>query len=80
MKRERVEDLGRIRVLIEKLMENSLDDLHQQCNSKHTVDPFIDKYLENSEGLEELHDKIRALNDQIQEIYSIALGDDEDYI
>ena len=75
MKRERLEDLGRIFVM----MEAFLDD--DQCpyeiwNSKHTLEKFLEVY-KDEEKLCDLHDWFRWKGEKLREIYYLARGDEE---
>jgi len=78
MKRERLEDLGRIYVMIENIF------CHETCNaspfddatSKHSIEEFIKKYSDPEE-LEDLHDWIRNLKEKLEEVYYLAKGDEE---
>lgn len=75
MKRDRLEDLGRIFVMIEQIFEDH-NCPYEIYNSKHTLDDFIEKY-KNEENLVELHDWFRWKGDKLREIYYLARGDDE---
>lgn len=76
MKAERLEDLGRIRELLSMLI-NDYSFLFEKCASKHTIDRFIEEY-KDEEKLEELHNKISRLEDRLNEIHYIAIGENYD--
>lgn len=75
MKPERLEDLGRIRELLEKLLSD-YDDLEADCTSRHARGSFVDKYVDEY-TLCELHSQLRALFERLDEIKCIARGDCE---
>ncbi len=67
----RIEDLGRIREILGAALERT--DIFKECVSKHTVQPFLDRYS-NLGMLQELHDEIRFLGEDLDKIHSIAIG------
>lgn len=73
MKPERLEDLGRIRELMERLLSD-YDDLQRCCESKHTLDLFVDVYGE-LDRRHDLHDQLQFLFERLNEIRYIARGD-----
>lgn len=75
MKRERVEDLGVIKEKLGKLLENF--DFFEDCQSKHTIDTFCEKY-NDIRNLENLHNEIRWMIENLWEIYGVAVGNEHD--
>lgn len=75
MKPERLEDLGRIRELMERLISD-YDELQADCSSKHTREVFVEVYGEDARRYD-LHDKLRCLFETLDEIRYIARGSDE---
>jgi len=75
MKAERIEDLGKIAILLSKLIEQAEDDWGHRANSKHTIDEFLTHY-NDSRNLEDLHDQLRWHKEKLEEIYNIAAGFD----
>jgi hypothetical protein len=75
MKRERVEDLGAIRVMMKGVLDDY--DMFNRATSKHSMDGFIE-YYGNLNHLEDLHDQIRWLNDTLHNILYLAEGDNDD--
>jgi hypothetical protein len=47
-----------------------------ECESKHSIDRFVEKYLE-VEKLADLHDWLRWHRMALEEIYYLAKGDEE---
>ncbi len=76
MKRERLEDLGRIYQLMYLILDADFSPL-EECTSKHTYDSFLEKYKNNDEKLEDLHDWLRFHREKLEEIYYLAMGDIE---
>lgn len=76
-KRQRVEDFGYLRAKIEEFQRDYPEFIHE-CKSKHTLDPFIEKYRNNEEGLEEIHNFFRGLEEWVFDLWGIARGLDED--
>jgi uncharacterized protein YfkK (UPF0435 family) len=79
-KRERIEDLGRIYQIVKDILVNGNSyNLHcrpfEETETKHSYETFIEKY-QKSENLEDLFDWIRGLNWILEEVQSIARGDD----
>lgn len=72
MRPERLEDLGRIRELMERLLSD-YDELQDYCNNKHLIDGFATRY--GSHGMDELHTNLRFLFERLDEIRYIAKGD-----
>ena len=75
MKRERIEDLGVIREKLDRLLEDCLP--LEKAQSKHSIDHFCEFYGD-SRNMEELHDQLRWLKDELWNIYAIAEGDYDD--
>jgi len=75
MKRERLEDLGRIYVMLEAILDDE-DCPYERYNSKHTLEGFLIKY-KDEENLCDLHDWFRWKGDKLREIYYLAKGDEE---
>jgi len=74
MKRERIEDLG---IIYEKIRAwQEWEDIISRCESKHSVDWFV-TYFDDAESREDLHNKLRALNEMLDEICTIAHGEIE---
>ncbi len=74
MKRERIEDLGVIYQMLLKFLDEN--DYIGECNSKHTIDGFLKKYLD-TDALEDLHNHLRSLNYFLYELLSVARGEEE---
>jgi len=79
-KRERLEDLGKLSIMLKNIINNNL---FLYADSKHGYDTwkqFNHDKLEYGEprGLESIFDDIRWLNDELQECLSIAYGDEDD--
>lgn len=72
MKRERLEDLGRISEKLDKLLEDH--NIFNECESKHSLDVFLKKY-QNEEALSDLFFSLRSIGSELQEISAIANGD-----
>ena len=72
-RKERLEDLGIIFEKISRALEGG--GIFDECVSKHTRDSFIEKYS-NASNLEELHDQIRWLKEELWNIYYLALGNE----
>lgn len=75
MRRERVEDLGVIRQLMQEILDET--EFFSRACSKHSVDSFCERYG-NLKNLEELHDEIRYLKDRLWKVFSVAEGDYDD--
>jgi hypothetical protein len=75
MKKERIEDLGAIRVLLIDILDYT--DVFELANSKHSIDSFVEHY-KDEDRLCDLHGEIRFLKDKLWHIYSIAKGDNYD--
>lgn len=73
MTRERLEDLGRIADRLYHILRE--DSVLDECNSKHSVDTFIQKYS-SPEKLEELHEWLRWHKEKLDDLESIAFGND----
>lgn len=71
MKRERLEDLGRIYERLDQVMTNDFWDMFQ---SKHGVDIFVDYEKENADVT--FHN-IKNIKYQLDEIMILARGMDE---
>jgi hypothetical protein len=72
-RKERLEDLGIIFEKLSKILDQSL--IFDECVSKHTRDNFIEKYSK-PKSLEELHDQMRWLKDELWDIYYLAAGNE----
>lgn len=75
MKRERLEDLGRI---YEKLrtIDEIFEELHLE-DSKHNLDSFTERWCRGEDSFPELHSKLRWLMREIGKIHELAQGDEE---
>ena len=74
MKRERIEDLG---IIYEKIRAwQEWEDIISRCESKHSVEWFV-TYFDDAENREELHNKLRSLNELLNDICTIAHGEIE---
>jgi hypothetical protein len=73
MKRERLEDLGRIFEKLCAIIEEDQSPMYR-CESKHSVDQFVEIY-KDEEKLEDLHNWLRFHKEKLEEIYYIARGD-----
>lgn len=74
MKAERIEDLGRIREMLDRILSDC-GDLQSMCMGKHTKPRFVETY--SGERLEDLHDELRWMFDKLQNVLNLAVGDDE---
>jgi|GEM_PF-6922415 len=79
-KRERLEDLGRLSVLLKDVLDHSI---FENTDSKHGFEPwkkFVHDKIEYGEihGLEGIFTDIRCLRDRLEECLNIAYGDDEE--
>jgi hypothetical protein len=72
-RKERLEDLGIIFEKLSKILDQS--NIFDECVSKHTRDDFNEKYSK-PKNLEELHDQIRWLKDELWDIYYLAAGNE----
>ena len=69
-KRERIEDLGRVSLLIEEIFNTAdIDPMN--------LDTFIDTYQNDPDRLEELYNLLSRLRLKLERIYDIAHGDTE---
>jgi len=75
MKRERLEDLGRIFVMMEAILDDD-DCPYELYNSKHTLERFLEVY-KDEEKLCDLHDWFRWKGEKLRDIYYLARGDEE---
>ncbi len=75
MKRERLEDLGRIYMIIESILDDD-DCPYEHYNTKHTLEQFLEKY-KDEDKLCELHDWFRWKGEKLREIFYLARGDEE---
>lgn len=78
-KRERLEDLGKLSMMLEDIMEM---DFFMHTNSKHAEEEWIKENYEKIEyeeprGLSHIFHQVRWLRNQIEECYYLAKGDDE---
>jgi len=73
MKPDRLEDLGRIRELMERLLSD-YDQLEACCWSKHNQELFVEIYAEEDRRYG-LHNQLRFLFERLNEIMYIAKGD-----
>lgn len=75
MKRERLEDLGRIYMIMESILDDD-ECPYEKYTSKHTLDEFLETY-QYAEKLADLHDWFRWKGDKLREVYYLAKGDEE---
>lgn len=75
MKRERLEDLGRIYMMMSTFFDDDQCP-YEKYNSKHSIDQFIEIY-KDEEKLADLHDWFRWKGDLLREVYYLARGDEE---
>lgn len=73
-KRQRIEDLGKISVLLKHCMDNKT--MFDHATSKHSLESFLERF-KNEEKLADLHDEIRWLKSSLEEIQYLAEGDDD---
>lgn len=73
--RQRIEDLGVIKEKLRRLLDES--PALEKAESKHSIDRFCEFYGD-ARNMEDLHDQLRWLKDELWEIYGIAAGDDYD--
>lgn len=76
MKRERIEDLGVIKNMLESLLD-AHEDLFHECKTKHQRDSFIERYS-NPKHTEYLFISIKNIEEQLIDILTIANGYDEE--
>lgn len=84
-KKERLEDLGRLHVMLANILE---DEIFDNTDSKHCYETWVhqnhdkleDDHFGNKEpiGLDHIFRKIRYLNDKLHECLYIATGHDDD--
>ncbi len=78
-KPERLEDLGRIREKLDKVINNLEDDWGQYISSKHDYEAFEEHLLDNNnEKIYDLHIFLRFHKELLEEILCIAIGDISD--
>ncbi len=80
MKRERLEDIGRIQEKIRQVLD---DPIFTHTNSKHCYETWVKENHDKIEygeirGLDGIFCSIRQLREMIEEIYYISCGDDDD--
>lgn len=76
-KRERIEDLGIIRIKLSDLIDDIDIQFNNLISSKHDFEMFLKRFY-SEEGLDDIHRFLRiALKDRLDEILGIAIGDDE---
>ena len=80
MKRERVEDLGRIYERSRRLELEIEESWGQHVQSKHTEESFREHYSKE-DNLAWLHSQLRHLKTELEEISNLSFGDlpDESY-
>ncbi len=73
MKAERLEDLGRIREKLDQLLNIEF------CGwgDRYKRDRFVNHYLNNDDGLEELGWALSKVRDGLLDCLTIAQGDEE---
>ncbi len=74
MKRERVEDLGRILEKLLRLHEEIEGTWGRHVQSKHTQEEFLENYTKPDDLLD-LHEELRHLKYQLDEIQNLAWGE-----
>lgn len=77
-KRERLEDLGKLSMMLKDIVEN---EIFENTDSKHCFEQWKKQNYDKEEygeirGLDHIFCSIRNIGDQIQECYCIALGED----
>lgn len=73
-KRERLEDLGQIRYMIEQLLES---EIFEHADSKHSLEAFAKKYNGDEDSFYDIHCAVRALKDDLWKISDVSAGVDE---
>ena len=78
-KRERIEDLGKLSMMLKLISEN---DIFENCQSKHSYETWLQQNVkkdeDDSEGLYDIHCKLRFLHSHIEECWALAQGYDDD--
>jgi hypothetical protein len=74
MKRDRLEDLGR---LYEKLNNILNNELFEHCESKHGLTPWLNQFAPLEDSYEVIHNRLRFVKDKLYECTQIAAGEDE---
>jgi hypothetical protein len=77
--RERIEDLGKLAIMLKLITEN---DIFDNCDSKHAYETWlktnIKKDNDDIAGLYDIHCKLRFLQLHIEECYWLAEGIDDE--
>ena len=78
IKPDRLEDLGRIRELLNFVLQELEDRYGQHLESKHGYEGFVNKINMKSDhesGLDDLHCYLRWHKEKLEDILCIAIGD-----
>lgn len=78
-KRERLEDLGKLAVMLKDLTEM---DIFEDCQSKHAYETWLNRHIQRDQddqaGLYDLHCKLRHLQSKIEDCWCLAEGEGVD--
>lgn len=81
MKRERLEDLGRLAVMLKDIKENPI---FEYTESKHAYESWVKEHHDKIEydneikGLEYIFSHVRMLREMIEECYYLADGEPDE--
>lgn len=80
MKRERLEDLGRLREMLKVITD---DEIFEHTDSKHGYESWVKQNHDKIEydeprGLNHIFCCMRSLHARLQECLYVAIGDDDD--
>jgi len=80
-KRERVEDLGVLKVMLQEILDN---EIFAHTNSKHGYEQWFEQNIDKDGevvqqpvGLYDLFSRVRGLRYSLEAAFEIAVGDDE---
>jgi hypothetical protein len=78
-KRERLEDLGKLAVMLKGMVDNNIFD---NCQSKHAYETWlkqnVQKDNDDTAGLYDVHCKLRFLQSQLEDCWCLAEGEIDD--
>lgn len=77
---KRLEDLGAVKYALGKLIDQT--EIFSHCESKHSHEIFVERFSGEigKDRLYDLHDELRFFKNKLDDIYTMALGMNWDYI